>query len=209
MIDTKIFCQVLKFAAAAASTKDVRFYLCGVRFEFTNNTLTLVGTNGASAHVGAIYLEHGLAGQTSADPDRAFIVDNDSVKRILSAFGKDKGQVVFTATPHEDPKKYPTLSLTAAGMTITPVCVDGQYPDWRRVVPAADRPVGQTPGMDAPLLSKALAAITPMAGATGKGTYGLAISAGPNKGDAVAIRPHVTTDPRITTAVAVVMPLRG
>ena len=46
MINTQLFCKALKFAAHAASKKDVRFYLVGVRVEWVGDELTLVGTDG-------------------------------------------------------------------------------------------------------------------------------------------------------------------
>jgi hypothetical protein len=204
MILTKTFCQALKFAAAAASTKDVRFYLRGVRFEFTEEGLHLVGTNGASLHMVRLALDPMPACAVAAT------IGNDDTKRILSVFGKDKGEIRIVCIQPADPAQRPEVRFEAGGVVLDATGVEGTYPQWRRIVPPADRPNNPIPTMGAGLLANTLTALVPMIGKSIKDTSALTINAGPEThSTAVAIRPTFTTDPRIVEVLAVVQSFRA
>ena len=151
MINTKAFCSALKFAAHAMATQDVRYYLKGVRFEFTEKGLVLVGCDGARLATVTLPAHTGVIGN--------FIVASDSVKQILSTFGKDKlGEIIFSVE---------STALTLSNMfgaTYTPTLVDGVYPDWKRIVPPANRAKGSMPQIDPVLLGEACKALAPLCG---------------------------------------------
>lgn len=201
MIDSTLFCKVLKFAAHAAAKKDVRYYLKGVRFEVVGDTLTLFGTDGARVAVCSLRLD------PTMPTDSDVTVGNDDVKRILSAFGKDKGQVSLQVEKSDKPNDPPTLVVEAGGVCLRAKGLDGVYPDIRRVVPPAGREQGCMPNLSAELLVDACSAINPLA-ASIKGVRPLKFDASGKPGDVVAIRPSAIDDLRITDLMVVIAPTR-
>jgi DNA polymerase III sliding clamp (beta) subunit (PCNA family) len=123
------FVAALKFAMHAAAKKDIRYYLNGVLFEFVNDGLILVGTDG---HRMAYVI---LEGVTDAIPTK-FIVENTDVKLLLSALpGESTGYVDFQFVNGG-------LTVIAADGRAMPCrCAEGTYPDWRRVARLESKPV--------------------------------------------------------------------
>lgn len=203
MIDTQLFCKALKFAAHAASKKDVRYYLNGVRVEFEDDDLTLVGTDGNRlAHVA---LRTSLMSASAAPV--AAVIGHDDIKRILATIGKDKGEVSLTIYVPADPAQRPEIRVTAAGTTLDMKGVEGRYPDWRRILPRQDRPVGVMPHLCAQQLADACNALVPFADPY-KTTVALLTEPGPAELDTVRLSPVRIKDPRVTTCQAVIAPLR-
>ncbi len=200
MIDSTLFCKVLKFAAHAAAKKDVRYYLKGVRFEIVGDTLTLFGTDGARVAVCSLRLD------PTTPTDSAVTVGNDDVKRILSAFGKDKGQVSLQVEKSTNPNDPPTLVVEAGAVCMRAKGLEGVYPDVRRVVPPTGRDQGCMPNLSADLLLDACSAINPLA-ASIKGVRPLKFDATGKPGDVVAIRPSAIDDLRITDLMVVIAPI--
>lgn len=200
MIPSKLFCTALKFVAAAASVNDVRYYLNGVRFEFIDDTLTLIGTDGNRLHVAKLQLEHGIPG-----PDVAAIVRNASVKQILTTVGKDKNSVMLDAARGEG-EKPAKVTVTAGGIVLTPEVEPGNYPEWRRIVPAA-RESGPMPHLDATQLAQACAGLVPLAAAYKK-TNALTFGSTGKDMDTVVVRPARIADPRVLDVFAVIAPIR-
>ena len=202
MISAQVFTTALKFAAHAAAKKDVRFYLLGTLFEFKDDTLTLVATDGARLAYTRLQLD------ASSPIEDQFIVSTAGVKQVLVALGKSKGRVSFYASAEpKQPGKPRALSISDGTSTIFPAVLDGTYLDWRRVVPASDRENKLTPHLDATYLAEAAAALAPMS-LPYKATRALDTNAhGP--GRPVVFRPAVLSDPAIKEAAVVVSPVRA
>lgn len=182
MISTQLFCKALKFAAHAASKKDVRFYLVGVRLEWEGDVLDMVGTDGT--RLARITLRTSVP---SAAPVAAGIKLED-VKRILTVIGKDKGQVDLYIFNPDDRAKPPQVKITAAGVTLDLVGLEGVYPAWRRILPPDSRVVGRMPCVDANLLAGACEAVGAFTLPI-KGSHFVQLLAGPNPLDAVNVTP--------------------
>lgn len=202
MIDTQLFCKALKFAAHAASKKDIRFYLVGVRLEWVGDVLDMVGTDGT--RLARITLRTGVP---SATPLAASIKLED-VKRILTAIGKDKGQADLYIRSHGDPAKPPVVKITAGGVTLDLVGLEGVYPQWRRILPSDARAVGDMPCMDAGLIAEAVKAFTlPI-----KGSHFVQMLAGPAPLDAVNVTPapgQLADNHLVLACQVVVSPMRA
>lgn len=193
MINTQAFISALKFAAHAAATHDVRYYLKTVRFEFSLDQLILVGCDGARLATIA------LPGSYSLEGD--FLVAIESVKHILTMFGKDKkGEISFALADEK-------LSLSNAfGVAYTPTLSDGVYPDWRRVVPSMSRPNTTFPQIDPNLLAESCKAIAPLCQKI-KGTPSIVTNAA-GESYAIAIKPKFTANAHHAYPVAVIQPTR-
>ena len=205
MIATQLFCKALKFAAHAASKKDIRFYLVGVRLEWANDVLDMVGTDGT--RLARITLR---TSAPSAAPVAACIKLED-VKRILATIGKDKGQVELYIRNHEDPAKPPVVKITAAGVTLDLVGLEGVYPQWRRILPREDRTVGDMPCMDADLLAEACGAVKAFTLPI-KGSHFVQMLAGPSPLDTVNVLPapgRLADDHVVLACQVVISPMRA
>jgi len=202
MISAQIFTTALKFAAHAAAKKDVRFYLLGTLFEFKDDTLTLVATDGARLAYTRLQLD------ASSLIEDQFIVSTAGVRQVLVALGKSKGRVSFYASAEpKQPGKPRALSISDGTSTILPAVLDGTYPDWRRVAPPLDRENKPAPHLDAIYLAEAAAALAPMS-LPYKAARALDINAhGP--GYPVVFRPAALSDPAIKEAAVVVSPIRA
>lgn len=205
MIDTQLFCKALKFAAHAASKKDIRFYLVGVRLEWVGDVLDMVGTDGT--RLARITLRTGVP---SAAPLAASIKLED-VKRILTAIGKDKGQVDLYIRNHDDPAKPPVVKITAGGVTLDLVGLEGVYPQWRRILPNDARAVGDMPCMDAGLIAEACEAVKSFTLPI-KGSHFVQMLAGPAPLDAVNVTPapgQLADSHLVLACQVVVSPMRA
>ena len=198
MIDTTIFCTALKFAAHAAAKKDIRYYLKGVHLEFVGSTLTLFGTDGCRVAACALVIDPPLAG------DAAITISTDDVKQLLAAFKKTGGQIVFSIEGAPEDRR---LTVDAGGMHLSTKCLDGHYPDIRRVFPPAGRPLGSMPNLDAALLAEACDAIAPLTLGI-KGTRALRFNSSGVAGDSVVITPSAIPDPRVISAQVLIAPTR-
>jgi DNA polymerase III sliding clamp (beta) subunit (PCNA family) len=202
MIDTQLFCKALKFAAHAASKKDVRYYLNGVRVEYEDDVLTLVGTDGNRlAHVA---LRTSLMSATPV----AAMIGNDDIKRVLATFGKDKGEVSLVIEVPADPAQQPKVRVTAAGTTLDIVGLEGRYPDWRRILPPSTRTVGTMPHLCAQQLADACSALQPFIDPYKK-VFALCILPGAGELDVVLLKPaRANYYPRVIDCQVVIAPLR-
>lgn len=203
MIDTQLFCKALKFAAHAAAKKDIRYYLKGVRIEWEGDTLRMIGTDGS--RLARIEMR---TSEASAVPIAATI-GNDDVKRVLSTIGKDKGQVALFIEVSADPAQRAKVRITAGGVTLDLMGVEGIYPQWRRILPASGRVMGDMPYLDAILVAEACRAVEPFIVGY-KGTRALLIQPGPLVTDVVNVipAPGRILDPRVLECQVVIAPVR-
>lgn len=205
MLDTQLFCKALKFAAHAASKKDVRFYLVGVRLEWVGDVLDMVGTDGD--RLARITLRTSVS---SAAPVAATVKLED-VKRILTAIGKDKGRVDLVIVNQADPAKPPQIKVTAGGVTLDLVGLEGVYPQWRRILPVDGRVFGDMPCLGAVFVSEACEAVKVFTRPV-KGSHFVQMSAGPTAADTVNVTPApgcMADDHIVLACQVVIAPMRA
>ena len=110
---------VLKAALFCAAKNDTRYYLNGVFVESKNGNLFIVSTTGATMFV------HQIEGGYSGD-DFGFIIPRSVVESIV----KTKDKVLEIAG-----ESFSRGSELRCGSTLF-TSVDGQFPNWRSVVPS-------------------------------------------------------------------------
>ncbi len=131
----------LEAVSLAASHEETRYYLCGVSFEiYDDNTVGMVATDGhrvASIHA-----------KQNAQPKETFILGNGDIKKIMQMVklerknvGKrnqasvkiaiDRQGVVLSLSCIVETKE----EIKTAGQFTTKE-IDGNFPDWRRVIPS-------------------------------------------------------------------------
>ena len=196
------FHTALKFAAHAAASKDIRYYLNGVLFEFTDNGhLFLVGTDG---HRMAIVETKPVA----TLPAQSFIVPIDKVKLMLTmSKGTAHGNVSFEVTGLEgDPGRPPLFAVSGpGGWRVSTQGEDGKYPDWRRVARQGDQPNPQAEiSMNADYIADACKAC----GAFGKRYAGVTITTYGDVFNSARVAPHTIEQADIVDAFCIVMPMR-
>lgn len=133
MIPTYDFITALKFAGHAAATNDVRYYLNGVLFRFSDGLLTLIGTDGH--RVAQIKLTVDV-GDVRGD----WIVKNDSVAALTAAIKvkkSDTSQLLITPAGEKDKD----LTVAWGGIVLTLEAQEGKFPDINRALPQKE-PVG-------------------------------------------------------------------
>jgi DNA polymerase-3 subunit beta len=112
--------QDVKAATLFAATKDVRYYLNGVYLEARDGKIFIVATDG-----GALFVHRVTLSQDAPITDFGVIVPIDTAKM----FAKTKSEHL-TVTIDGD-----TITLSDGSINTTTKSVEGNYPDWRRVLP--------------------------------------------------------------------------
>lgn len=116
-------------ALAFAGTKDVRYYLNGVRVEHSpdGNGVILIATDGH-----ALAVLHDAAGSISTAPDTVTGLDRPGepviLPRLKLAAGERRQGMTIEFTGH--------YATTSSGLSVPAAYVDGHYPDWRAIVPS-------------------------------------------------------------------------
>lgn len=118
MKTVQIETAVLKAALYCAPKKDIRYCLNGVLVESKNGNLSIVSTTGAVLFVHQI--EHRYHAE-----DFSFIIPRSVVESIVKTKGKVL-EITGEAFSHASKLRCGSTLFTA---------IDGQFPDWRRVVP--------------------------------------------------------------------------
>ncbi len=197
MINTKLFCQALNFAAHAASKQDVRYYLMGVRIEWEGDTLEMIGTDGSRlAHIK-------LRTSLMSDKPVASIIKLEDVKRIVATIGKEQGDVTLNVQ-----NEGRTIHIASGYASLNLTSVEGVYPDWRRIVPPKEREVGVMPPIDAHLISSACLAVAKF-GVDYKKAIPLNILPGGNADPVVVTLPEGTMqDPSVIDCRVIISPMR-
>ena len=133
----------LEAVALGASNEETRYYLCGVLFEqYPDGKTALITTDGH--RLMSVHAQQGSA------PDNSFILANADVKKVLAMAKADKApnralagkqRIVITAGENCG------LALSVVWLDVdgevfktvgsfTTSAIDGNFPDWRRVVPS-------------------------------------------------------------------------
>lgn len=196
------FIKALKFASHAMAIKDIRYYLNGVCLELMGDSMILIGTDGhrmawaelADDNSGG-FLPDGL-GHKGHGPQ--FIIPADSVKIMLTMFKDNStGSIAM-----EFDGEYILFAGAAGKMPVH--CVQGTFPDWRRVCKRDANPSGAAQiGVNADYLAAASKACGALCDSKYKGMK-LAFH---GASEAMLVRPD-TLPTGITEAACVVMPMR-
>lgn len=110
-----------------AGTKDIRYYLNGLMVEIHRDRTFLVSTDG---HRMSVYRTEG--GDASAPAGGAqFIIPDDLCKRVGKA-PRHGAEWVELSIDEETQR----VTLAVDGAEFTGQCIEGKFPDWRRVMPA-------------------------------------------------------------------------
>ena len=113
--------QAVKAATLFAATKDTRYYLSGVYLEARDNKLFIVATDG-----GAMYVHRVVYEQDAPIADFSVTIPIETIKM----FAKTKTEWEIKVTIDGD-----TITLSDGSINTTTKAVEGNYPDWRRVLP--------------------------------------------------------------------------
>ncbi len=138
----------LEAISLAASTEARRYYLNGVCIErYEDGTTGLIATDGHRIAT--------LRAKLGEQPKESFIISSADIKRILTLY-KCEVKTLAKSVRHflkivigknEDDKLELSLSLCdddgigAIRVSFTTKAVDGNFPDWRRVLPAESEDV--------------------------------------------------------------------
>ncbi|CAM8626700.1 DNA polymerase III subunit beta [Comamonadaceae bacterium] len=119
----------------AAGKQDIRYLLNGVMFDLTDGML--VGCDGHRLHAYSNRVPQAFA---DAEKRVEVIYGRDPLRWILNSASPSAHMTIWNATETKGPKT--ALLQMADGFVWIRNALDGQYPEWRRVVPApAGRPV--------------------------------------------------------------------
>lgn len=182
----------LKFISHASAVKDIRRYLNGVLFEFNNDDLFIVATDGTRLAMANLSIEPtNIVGN--------YIIGNDDVKRIIATFAKVIGNIEFQIVESN-------VNMSCSGVTISVKPIDGVFPDWRRVVPDPARDNKHCPPLCSRLLAEAAKALT-LITVKHCTPQTIIINAG-DQNDVVKFKPHDYNDPNIKDAFVIIAPVR-
>lgn len=130
----------LAAALVFSAKKDVRYYLQGVCIDVTQAGPRLVATDGCALGVLKSTLDFEYDGE-----DTQIIIPFDVVADIVKKAGK--GACVTLAAVED--------SYRVEGLGLTFKCLDGRFPDWRRVVTTMPAlPDAENPQFDPELLGR-------------------------------------------------------
>jgi DNA polymerase-3 subunit beta len=125
-LDRKELLEAIKQVAFAASTEETRYYMNGILFHDRDGRLALVATDG-----------HRLAKcripSVPFSSDHSCIVSNATVAALIKLLGKTVAEDVRLR------RSKALLELTAPGVVLTSKLIDGTFPDYERVIPAAPK----------------------------------------------------------------------
>ncbi len=120
--------SALEAALTHAAKQDVRYCLNGVLLDFPNGRI--VATDGHRMFVGAV--------ERADEP--AIIIPRDTVEDAVKAAKRIKYIASMYVNVSDDPNSATAprrVELVTAGARFSAAAVDGQFPDYERVIPAA------------------------------------------------------------------------
>lgn len=123
--------QLIHNTAFAMASQDVRFYLNGMLFDISNQTLRVVATDGHRLSTCSTLLE--TEGLTATQA----ILPRKGVLELQKLIGDDDSLIAFALA-----KNYLTVQLEETVFTCK--LVDGRFPDFKRVIPQHNDQLVQT-----------------------------------------------------------------
>nr|MDA3806902.1 DNA polymerase III subunit beta [Thiomicrorhabdus sp.] len=123
--------QLIQHSGFAMASQDVRFYLNGMLFDISNQTLRVVATDGH--RLSTCSTELAIEG---LEPTQA-ILPRKGVLELSKLMGDEDTLIEFSLA-----KNYLTVQLEETVFTCK--LVDGRFPDYRRVIPTSNDQFIQT-----------------------------------------------------------------
>lgn len=118
---------ILDSVQAAISNQNHRIYLAGAYFDFLKEGLHIVATDGHR-------LATDVVAADAKNADNSFILPRKAVNVLKSLLGSE-GEITLEAQQEKD--VYRTVSFTSAELQINCSVIQGQYPNYARVIPDA------------------------------------------------------------------------
>lgn len=115
------FKKLIEFTQFAMASQDVRYYLNGMYFETSKQTLRSVATDGHRLASCSINLTQPIESQS-------VIVPRKGVVELIKLLDNDQGAVTIQIGQNN-------LRAVIDGFIFTTKLVDGRFPDYRRVIP--------------------------------------------------------------------------
>jgi len=115
------FKKLIEFTQFAMASQDVRYYLNGMYFEASGNTLRSVATDGHRLASCAIAL-------TQTIEEQSVIVPRKGVIELVKLLDNDQANLTLQIGQNN-------LRAIIDGFIFTTKLVDGRFPDYRRVIP--------------------------------------------------------------------------
>lgn len=133
-LDCNVFASLIEATQHAMAFKDVRYYLNGLLFDFSQFDFVVVGTDG-----------HRLAKHRTAlaEPthSKQLIVPRDSIHAIAKLLGNDESCEIsvetseFTNSKGEQELAIHSIVIDVDRLTLTTKLIDCKFPDYRNVIP--------------------------------------------------------------------------
>lgn len=115
------FKKLIEFTQFAMASQDVRYYLNGMFFEVSGNTLRSVSTDGHRLASCSINIDQTIE-------EQSVIVPRKGVLELVKLLDKDQENVTIQLGKNN-------LRAVINGFVFTTKLVDGRFPDYRRVIP--------------------------------------------------------------------------
>lgn len=117
------FKKLIDSTQFAMGNQDVRYYLNGMYFEVSENTLRSVATDGHRLASSCINLP-----QRISQDNHSIIVPGKGVKELVKLLDNDDASVTLQIGPNN-------LRALIGDFTFSTKLIDGRFPDYRRVIP--------------------------------------------------------------------------
>ena len=121
-LDPKILLELISNTQFAMAHQDVRYYLNGLLFEFSPNSIRAVATDGHRLAM----CERNI--NTKQDLTRQVIVPRKGISEILRLVSHTEKEVLLGLSGSQ-------IRLTLDGNSVAVKLVDGKFPDYERVLP--------------------------------------------------------------------------
>lgn len=125
-----VFAYLVGGAADAMSTEETRYYLNGVCFEVKDGVAVATATDGHRL----VSRTANLAG--SIKDIAPVIIHRDAVRLGVSQIGA--GEAVLTGYAPKPDASVVKVQIDGGDARLRSKCIDGTFPNWRRVVPSED-----------------------------------------------------------------------
>ena len=120
--------KVIEQSHFAMATQDVRYYLNGMLFEMTSDSLVSVTTDGHR-----LAYSHVLA-EVNAEEKLQVIIPRKGIVELLRLLDNEEDITVAVGANH--------LRIVASDFTFTSKLIDGKFPEYQRVIPKdGDKPI--------------------------------------------------------------------
>lgn len=123
-VPQKDFKRLLDLTQFCMAQQDVRYYLNGLLLELSANRLRAVATDGHRMALSDLELKKGGKGE------RQVIVPRKGIHEISRLLEDGEGTVELLLSPNH-------LRVQTEHLTFTSKLIDGRYPDYNKVIPAA------------------------------------------------------------------------